>query len=399
VRSFSDSRHSTMNVVHRRRWATSWRSHFDARTAMVALSATGAVPLLAIALISPAFLRPHSLPLLVGVLLFTAATVMFATRVGRLSERQFASLGFGGMAGVAISAYLIADPTGTRAVTSMLAIVPAIAASGSPPRVTAVLTCASVAMATALSIISLSSSGWAVTAVATGAAATAVLVPVVLITSLRRTLMVTNNKLHVLASTDPLTGLANRRGLLHHAQALLNTAARMRIPVSALVIDIDFFKTVNDTAGHTAGDRALIAVAGALTRAVEDAASGAGAAGAVVARTGGEEFLIMAQHRPGTDLAELVLHRIRSECTVTVSIGAVTVDLEHPAPSAGVASVPAEHRANLEIALDEVARAGDAALYLAKSGGRDRACRADTLTLIWPSTVPAERLEIGDHVP
>ena len=112
------------------------------------------VPLLAIALLSPTFLRPNALPVLIVVLTFTAVTVLFAAKVGRLSERQFAVLGFGGMTGVAISAYLVADPSGTRAVTSMLAIVPAIAASSSPPRVTARLSAASVVMVTALSVVS-----------------------------------------------------------------------------------------------------------------------------------------------------------------------------------------------------------------------------------------------------
>ncbi|WP_261769149.1 MULTISPECIES: GGDEF domain-containing protein [unclassified Rhodococcus (in: high G+C Gram-positive bacteria)] len=186
---------------------------------MVVVSASGAVPLLAIALMSPTFLRPNAFPALIVVLSFTAVTVAFAIVVRRLTETQFAVLGFGGMAGVAVSAYLIADPGGMRAVTSMLAVVPAIAASGSPPRMTALLTASSVSMATALTIAGLMSSGWAVTAVAVGAAITAVVVPVALITALRRTLHIVNRRLEMLACTDPLTGLLNRRGLLDRAHA------------------------------------------------------------------------------------------------------------------------------------------------------------------------------------
>ena len=112
-----------MNVIDKssRRHPNPWRSRLDTRTTAVIVSATGAVPLLAIALLSPTFLRPNALPVLIVVLTFTAVTVLFAAKVGRLSERQFAVLGFGGMTGVAISAYLVADPSGTRAVTSMQA--------------------------------------------------------------------------------------------------------------------------------------------------------------------------------------------------------------------------------------------------------------------------------------
>ncbi|WP_254303414.1 GGDEF domain-containing protein [Rhodococcoides kyotonense] len=357
--------------------ASTWRTRFDTRTAMVIISASGAVPLLVIALISPTFLKPNALPLLMAVLSFTAVTVAFAAQVGRLSEVQFAALGFGGMAGVAISAHLIADPAGTRAVTAMLAIVPAIAASESPPRVTAALTAISMAMATALSVTSLSSSGWAVTAIAIGAAVTAVLVPVVLITSLRCALAAVNDKLHVLASTDPLTGLQNRRGLLARAETLLDTATERGRAVSALVVDIDLFKTVNDTDGHAAGDRALTSVARALTRAVD----AIGEPAAVVARIGGEEFLILAPHESEIDLAERVLHRIRSDCTVTVSIGSITLDLHRPTSARPGNSNGDGNGRRVSHDIDEVVHAADIALYEAKNTGRDRACHGGTLTL------------------
>ena len=100
---------------------TFW-SRFDTRTAMVIASASGALPLLAIALVSPSFLRPGALPLLAAIVVFTTVTVLFAFKVGRLTDKQFAVLGSGGMLGVAISAYLIADPVGVRAVSSMLAV-------------------------------------------------------------------------------------------------------------------------------------------------------------------------------------------------------------------------------------------------------------------------------------
>ena len=368
-----------MNVIDQssRRRANSRRSRLDTRTTAVIASATGAVPLLAIALVSPTFLRPNALPILIAVLTFTAVTVLFAAKVGRLSERQFAVLGFGGMTGVAISAYLIADPAGTRAVTSMLAIVPAIAASSSPPRVTAGLSAASVVMATMLSVVSVGSSGWSVTAVAIGAAATTVLVPVALIGGLRRTLTVVNEKLQRLADTDPLTGLVNRRGLLSNAYSLVHGACQRREPLSAHVVDVDHFKAVNDTAGHTAGDRMLAAVADALSRAVYDVCA---VSDAVV------EFLILATHRADRELAQKILDRVRSDCTVTVSIGTVTVDVQPAArgdsawPATSLASAES---GGLDQVLDAVVRAADAALYQAKADGRDRAYHAGTITIHW----------------
>ncbi|TFI43257.1 GGDEF domain-containing protein [Rhodococcus sp. 1R11] len=374
-----------MNVIDKssRRRANSWRTRLDTRTTAVIASATGAVPLLAIALLSPTFLRPNALPVLIGVLTFTAVTVLFAAKVGRLSERQFAVLGFGGMAGVAISAYLIADPAGTRAVTSMLAIVPTIAASSSPPRVTAGLSAVSVSMATVLSVVSVGSSGWAVAAVAIGAAATTVLVPVALIGGLRRTLSAVNEKLQRLADTDPLTGLVNRRGLLSNAQFLVHEACERGEPLSALVVDVDYFKTVNDTAGHTAGDRTLAAVADTLALAVH---TEVGDNASVVARTGGEEFLILAPHRDGHELTQQILDRVRSDCTVTVSIGTVTLDVRPVAPgdpALPTADIASSESGGLDQVLDAVVRAADAALYRAKADGRDRACHAGTLTIAW----------------
>ncbi|OZC61686.1 GGDEF domain-containing protein [Rhodococcus sp. 15-725-2-2b] len=386
-----------MNVIDQspRRRTNFWRSRLDTRTAAVIASATGAVPLLAIALLSPTFLRPNALPVLIAVLTFTAVTVLFAARVGRLSERQFAVLGFGGMTGVAISAYLIADPAGTRAVTSMLAIVPAIAASSSPPRVTAGLSAVSVVMATALSVISVGSSGWAVTAVAIGAAVTTVLVPVALIGGLRRTLSVVNRKLQQLADTDPLTGLVNRRGLLSNAGILVHEACERGKPLSALVVDVDYFKAVNDTAGHTAGDRTLAAVAATLANAVHAVV---GASDAVVARTGGEEFLILATHREDHELTRRILDRVRSDCTVTVSIGTVTVDVRPAASDDGASpatSFASTESGGLDQVLDAVVRAADAALYRAKTDGRDRACHAGTLTISWQGTLQGRQHENG----
>ena len=390
-----------MTVHHPRPMAprSTSSSRWDTRTAMVIASASGALPMLAIALIEPSFLRPGALPVLTVVVAFTALTVAIAVRAGRLTEGQFTILGSGGMLGVAISAYLIADPAGTRAVTSMLAVVPAIAASGSPPRVTAALTTASMAMATALSVVAMKSAGMAVTIIAVGAAVTTVLVPVALILALRRSVIAVNQRLETLANTDSLTGLLNRRGLLAAAETLLRTAGEHAASLTAVVVDVDHFKTVNDTHGHAAGDHVLVTVA----RTLEQTAAGPGQPGPVVARIGGEEFLLLL---PGAHprLAATIVDAVRPSGDVTVSAGSVTVQVEptHPGSTPTIAptgidrgttdtvatgeSSPADHpRLGVERMVDSIVRAADHGMYAAKTARRDRAhlCGALTHTLTY----------------
>jgi diguanylate cyclase (GGDEF)-like protein/PAS domain S-box-containing protein len=144
------------------------------------------------------------------------------------------------------------------------------------------------------------------------------------------------------ASTDPLTGLANRRA----AEAELRRALSAGGPVSVVLFDVDHFKKVNDTFGHDVGDAVLVAVAGALR--------GRARAGDFVARWGGEEFLaVVAADEAGA-------RRLAERARVAVSeletgAGRVTV-------SAGVARVE-------QIA--DVKRA-DERLYEAKHQGRNR---------------------------
>lgn len=394
---------------------------------MVVASAAGALPMLAIAMMSSTFVREGSIPALSVIATFTAITVAVAIRSGRLSDAQFTVLGAGGMLGVAVSAYLIADPAPTKAVTAMLAIVPAIAASGSSRQVITSLTAGAVVLATTLSWTELGSSGVESAVVTSGAAATTVVVPVILIAGLRRTLMVVNRQLTAvnqqlseandrlidanrelaaLAETDPLTGLLNRRGLLSKSAELLARAQAQRTPIVVHVIDIDHFKSVNDSFGHSAGDAALMSVADALRRSVADSA----APDVVLARTGGDEFLITALEpseralhgraedpRPAAvALPKSIMENVRTRCAVTVSVGTVQLHYraQHsqrrrfagqpapderttafaftdPFPVTTVSSEPEAAVNTVERILDEVMHAADEALYLAKAAGRD----------------------------
>ncbi|WP_043835753.1 PleD family two-component system response regulator [Muricoccus aerilatus] len=153
-----------------------------------------------------------------------------------------------------------------------------------------------------------------------------------------------------LAVTDSLTGLRNRRYVTRHLEGLLRASG-----ATLLLIDVDRFKTVNDTYGHVAGDAVLKEVADRLRmhlRAVD-----------VVARFGGEEFVVAMAHQPPDD-AGLVAERLRlSICDVPIRVGDRSLDVSI---SIGVAvAMP-------ECTVETLAAAADVALYRAKAKGRNR---------------------------
>ncbi|GBD48177.1 PleD family two-component system response regulator [Methylopila sp. Yamaguchi] len=161
-----------------------------------------------------------------------------------------------------------------------------------------------------------------------------------------------------LAITDGLTGLHNRRYMEMHLQSLLDQATARDRPLSALVVDIDFFKRVNDTYGHDAGDEVLREFAARLKASVRGID--------LACRLGGEEFVVV---MPETDakVAQLVAERIRRRMAgdpFRIARGARTIDVT---ASIGVAS--------FDVAVDDAAsllKRADVALYRAKSEGRNR---------------------------
>ncbi|MBY0467123.1 MAG: diguanylate cyclase [Burkholderiales bacterium] len=181
-----------------------------------------------------------------------------------------------------------------------------------------------------------------------------------------RKLNVLNAKLKHLSVTDELTGLTNRHGLDRAFQAELERVRRYQRPMTVILLDIDHFKTVNDDMGHLMGDKVLVDFARLLQAAARQVDT--------VCRFGGEEFLIICHETPpdqALELAERVLAAVRRHafaCGRPITA------------SAGVASaVDGDTVVSLE------ARA-DAALYQAKSTGRDRVCLAPAPTAI---TMPA----------
>lgn len=151
------------------------------------------------------------------------------------------------------------------------------------------------------------------------------------------------------ALTDPLTGAHNRRGL----NILLENLMSNQTPFAVLEIDIDFFKRVNDTFGHDAGDEALKA----LTCVIQHISR----KNDIVARTGGEEFLLVLPNE-NSDTAFEIAERLRNEVANTAMprIGFINVSI-------GVATWP-QHSKNI----DEVYRFADQALYQAKETGRNK---------------------------
>jgi diguanylate cyclase (GGDEF)-like protein len=159
--------------------------------------------------------------------------------------------------------------------------------------------------------------------------------------------------LNRLARTDALTGLANRRAAIEHLHELWELHRRNAIHYSVVLVDIDFFKKVNDTYGHDVGDHALTHVATLLKTHARTTD--------VVARFGGEEFLVCL---PGTDIkgAQVLAEKLRATVADTPmeTVGHVTISL-------GVAECIADDKDEM----DAVNRA-DHALYRAKSEGRNR---------------------------
>lgn len=155
-----------------------------------------------------------------------------------------------------------------------------------------------------------------------------------------------------LSRHDALTGLANRRAFDEFLSEHSNLARRHGFPLSLMLLDVDHFKSYNDTYGHPAGDELLKGIGMLLASLARDTD--------LAARVGGEEFMIV---MPQTDLAGAwnLAERVRTEIerlplfkrrvTVSIGIAAVTAD------SAGISNVVQDC---------------DAALYRAKEAGRNR---------------------------
>ncbi|MFN0186211.1 MAG: diguanylate cyclase [Aquabacterium sp.] len=147
---------------------------------------------------------------------------------------------------------------------------------------------------------------------------------------------------------DPLTGLLNRRALDQVLAAEWQRHRRQRQPLALMLLDVDHFKRINDTRGHSAGDEALVNLADLLRHSVRTTDA--------VARLGGEEFLIVL---PGAERAQaaVLAERLRRQAA----------ELLGTTVSIGIAQARAE-----DIAVQALVERSDQALYRAKAQGRNR---------------------------
>jgi len=167
-----------------------------------------------------------------------------------------------------------------------------------------------------------------------------------------------NRRLEALATTDPLTRVLNRRALLDRLTAEVDRARRFESALTLLLLDVDHFKQINDTAGHLAGDSVLRQLGALLEDAVRKVD--------VVARYGGEEFVVILPET-SNDGATIFAERLRER--IEGQAFDVSVDRPvHLTVSIGIATFPSPRITSTE---DLFARA-DEALYRAKSGGRNQ---------------------------
>jgi len=182
----------------------------------------------------------------------------------------------------------------------------------------------------------------------------------VLGTSRSRALLLVNERTGQLrhqALHDSLTGLPNRALILDRIDQMLARARRSHVPVAALFIDLDDFKDINDTLGHTAGDQLLAGVGARLARALRE--------GDTVGRLGGDEFVVLVEGASLAAGAEVVATRI--------------LDVLEPPFEIAASGVPLSVTASIGVAMGDRAtpadllQDADIALYRAKAAGKRRA--------------------------
>ncbi|MBE0501498.1 MAG: GGDEF domain-containing protein [Desulfuromonadales bacterium] len=174
-------------------------------------------------------------------------------------------------------------------------------------------------------------------------------------------LLKANQKLDELASTDALTGLANRRHSMLMLERLWLESSQMQTPLACMMIDADGFKAVNDTYGHDAGDTVLCELAKELTFAVRT--------DDIVCRLGGDEFLIIL---PNTDIEGALKIAHQTHAQVAEIVVPVTGGVWKGSISVGVAE-----RSESMQSIKGLIKAADTGVYAAKNAGKNCVKAAD----------------------
>jgi diguanylate cyclase (GGDEF)-like protein len=171
-----------------------------------------------------------------------------------------------------------------------------------------------------------------------------------------------NRALATHAMRDTLTGLSNRRAFAAHLKQWAAWSARYGRPMAVVLIDIDDFKHVNESAGHSVGDTVLTAVGRAIREVTR--------ASDLTARYGGDEFAVLAPEtgpEEARHLADRILEAVRK-----VRVGAEDGSMVSPTVSVGM-SVAVDPADSEPRSTDQLLAAADHGLYAAKQAGRDRA--------------------------
>ena len=185
-------------------------------------------------------------------------------------------------------------------------------------------------------------------------------------------LAVTNRKLEHNSLTDTLTGLPNRRAGMNTLAAAWSAADRSEQPLSVMMIDVDRFKSINDTYGHAVGDQVLIEVSAAIRSVARTDDH--------LSRMGGEEFLVVCR---SSDSRAVLVAAERMRQTVR------SLEIQHGGRSISVtASIGIASRESTILDYDALVIAADRALYAAKDAGRDRVCITTGGQSICPSDGP-----------
>lgn len=169
-------------------------------------------------------------------------------------------------------------------------------------------------------------------------------------------LQAAKEKAEALARIDELTGLNNRRAFFHDGEQLLKQSRRFAHPLCLIMLDVDLFKQINDSYGHTAGDAVLESIADILKQNVREVD--------VLGRLGGEEFAVILPEIALSDAMTLA-ERLRAEIEKT-RINSTKGEIRSTA-SLGLAALTQE-----TTSLESLISQADDALYQAKNNGRNR---------------------------
>ena len=190
-----------------------------------------------------------------------------------------------------------------------------------------------------------------------GFMSTALLLLALLLRQQNNTLKIQSNRLLRLASTDSLTGCLNRRALFQKISAYFKTN---RVSGGLCVLDIDYFKRINDKYGHDVGDQVLVRFADIVRKNIRESD--------IFARTGGEEFLLFLPNSSGSETTDTALR-------ICQSIASTAIEFDDDATINVTVSIGAIQMIKSDAkGFEHCMKTADRALYRAKQSGRNQVC-------------------------